>query len=219
MDSQQLFGERLLALLNEKNISQGEFAEAVGCTRQSVNFYILGKRSPDISTAAEMARVLGVSCDYLIGFSDFRADKSASLTVNQAGLSENTAKFFAGLKLLSNGVMLSEDVELARSIGMDYENEWLPGQKEDSKETLALLNGMIEHDRFGVLLQYVKRYRDISRGTDDMAVLKDFMLKLESPVTGAVYGSTEENTEMMKEFCLHVAAKYFEEIVKEVAAL
>lgn len=219
MDSQQSFGVRLSALLNEKNISQGEFAEAVGCTRQSVNFYILGKRSPDISIAAEMARVLGVSCDYLVGFSGFRADRCASMTVSQAGLSEETAKFFAGIKALEDGAMVQADAEFADSIGVDYEKEWLPKQKQSAKQTLALLNGLIENDRFGVLLQYIKRYSDIIRGADDMAILKDFMLKLESPATGTVYGSREENDEMMKEFCLHAAGKYFEEIVKEVAAL
>ena len=71
MNTQQIFAERLSALLEEKNISQGEFAEMMKCSRQSINFYILGKRSPDIVLAAEMAKCLGVSCDYLLGNSDY----------------------------------------------------------------------------------------------------------------------------------------------------
>ena len=51
MEMQQIFGQRLEQLLSEKGISQGEFAEAVNCSRQSINFYILGKRNPDIALA------------------------------------------------------------------------------------------------------------------------------------------------------------------------
>ena len=103
MEMQQIFGKRLEQLLLEKGISQGEFAEAVNCSRQSINFYILGKRNPDITLAGKMAKYLGVSCDYLIGLSDIREDKSANLTANQLGLTDDTMKFFAGLQLLATG--------------------------------------------------------------------------------------------------------------------
>ena len=57
MEMQQIFGQRLERLLSEKRISQGEFAEAVCCSRQSINFYILGKRNPDIALAGKNGRV------------------------------------------------------------------------------------------------------------------------------------------------------------------
>lgn len=139
MDLQQKFGARLLSLLEEKNISQGEFAKKMNCSRQSINFYILGRRSPDIVLAAKMAKYLGVSCDYLIGFSDFRSDKEANLTVQQAGLPE-------------------------------------------------LLNRLISHDQFGVLLQYIKKYRDICHDNDGLSILQDFILAFESPATSLQYG-------------------------------
>lgn len=84
------------------------------------------------------------------------------------------------------------------------------------KATLQLLNDILSHERFGVLLQYIKRYKDISSGNDTLAILQDFMQELESPVTGKIYGGREENMEMMKEFCLHIASKYFDEIVNDV---
>ena len=40
-----------------------------------------------------------------------------------------------------------------------------------------------------------------------MAILQDFMVQLESPLTGQVYGGKEENMELMKEFCLHIVSK------------
>jgi len=206
METQQIFGKRLEQLLLEKGISQAEFAESVKCSRQSINFYILGKRNPDIVLAARMANQLGVSCDYLVGLSNIREDKTAKLTADQLGLSDDTTNFFAGLKLLSNGEFdhAEKDVEFI------YYN------MQQANITLDLLNKMITHDRFGLLLQYIKRYKDISNGEDPMAILQDFMLQLESPLTGKIYGTKEENMDMMKQFCLHVASKYLEEIIKDI---
>lgn len=217
MEMQQIFGQRLEQLLSEKGISQGEFAEAVCCSRQSVNFYILGKRNPDIALAGKMAEYLGVSCDYLVGLSDIREDKSSNLTADQLGLADDTMKFFAGLQLLATGKtnFMKSNYE---SIGFDYEKEIVPHNMVQGKATLKLLNDLISHERFGILLQYIKRYQDIASGNDTMAILQDFMVELESPVTGKTYGSKEENMEMMKEFCLHIASKYFDEIVKDIVA-
>ena len=165
MQMQQIFGRRLEQLLLEKGISQGEFAEAVKCSRQSINFYILGKRNPDIVLAAQMADYLGVSCDYLVGFSDIRRDKSANLTADQLGLTDNTVNFFSGLQLLATGKtnFMKEDYE---KIGFNYENEIVPYNMEQAKTTLMLLNNLLSHERFGILLQYIKRYRDISKDED-----------------------------------------------------
>ncbi len=217
MDTQQLFGKRLEQLLLEKGISQGDFAESVGCSRQSINFYILGKRNPDIILAGKMAEFLGVSCDYLVGLSDIREDKSSNLTADQLGLTDDTMKFFAGLHLLAIGKtdFMKNDYE---AIGFDYEKEIVPYNMAQGKTTLSLLNNLISHERFGILLQYIKRYKDIINGTDTMASLQDFMMQLESPLTGKKYGTQEENAEMLKEFCLHIVSKYFDEIVKDIVS-
>ncbi len=217
MEMQQIFGKRLEQLLLEKGISQGEFAEAVNCSRQSINFYILGKRNPDVALAGKMAKYLGVSCDYLVGLSDIREDKSANLTADQLGLTDDTMKFFVGLQLLATGNTdyMKKDYE---AIGFDYEKEIVPYNMSQGKATLKLLNNLIAHERFGILLQYIKRYKDIASGNDTMAILQDFMVQLESPLTGKIYGGKEENMEMMKEFCLHIVSKYFDEIVKDIVS-
>ena len=217
MEMQQIFGHRLEQLLSEKGISQGEFAEAVNCSRQSINFYILGKRNPDIALAGKMAEYLGVSCDYLVGLSDIREDKSANLTADQLGLTDDTMKFFAGLQFMATGntEYMKKDYE---AIGFDYEKEIVPYNMKQGKATLKLLNDLIAHERFGILLQYIKRYKDIASGNDTMAILQDFMVQLESPLTGKIYGGKEENMEMMKEFCLHIVSKYFDEIVKDIVS-
>ena len=84
------------------------------------------------------------------------------------------------------------------------------------KSTLNLLNKLISHERFGLLLQYIKRYRDILHGEDTMAILQNFMVRLESPITGNTYGGEEENREMMQKFCLHIISKYLDEIVRDI---
>ena len=215
MEMQQIFGHRLEQLLSEKGISQREFAEAVNCSRQSINFYILGKRNPDIALAGKMAEYLGVSCDYLVGLSNIREDKNSNLTADRLGLTDDTMKFFAGLQLLATGNTehMKKDYE---AIGFDYEKEIVPYNMAQGKATLKLLNDLISHERFGILLQYIKRYKDIANGEDTMALLQDFMVQLESPITGKIYGGKEENIEMMKEFCLHIVSKYFDEIVKDI---
>ena len=67
-------------------------------------------------------------------------------------------------------------------------------------------------------MQYIKRYKDIASGNDTMAILQDFMVQLESPIAGKIYGEKEENIAMMKEFCLHIVSKYFDEIVKDIVS-
>ena len=127
----------------------------------------------------------------------------ASFSVGSVGLTEDTMKFFAGLKLMATSAAKT-DREKFDALGFDY-------------ETLDLLNALISHDSFGVLLQYIKKYRDICHGEDEMSVLKDFMLRLESPETRKLYGGEEENIKMMQEFCLHIASKYFDAIVRDIS--
>lgn len=206
MNVQQIFGKRLEALLSEKNISQNDFAEQIGCSRQSVNFYILGKRTPDIVLAAQMAERLGVSCDYLVGRSNIRQDKIAALSIGQIGLTEEAMRVFAGLHFLAK-----------KELDSDIDNGAMNQLAFDASQTLFLLNNLIAHDDFGILLQYIKRYYDISDGKDTMAILQNFMIEMTSPYTGSVSGSSEENMEMMKDFCLHIASKYFEKIVTDIS--
>ena len=206
MDLQQLFGERLLSLLDEKNISQGELAEKVGCSRQSINFYTMGKRCPDIVLAGKMARVLGVSCDYLIGISDYKNGDEAVMSVKDAGLAPDTMKFFVGLKEFSE--------ELEREYMDGYEKQIAASAREGAKQTLRLLNALISHDAFGPLLQVVRRFQRACNGDEEM--LQKLNLELTSPYTGNVYGGVLEKLDMTKEFYLYTAAKYFNAIVEDI---
>lgn len=54
--------------MREKHhLKQGEFADKLGITRQSMSNYESGKHSPDIDVIIKMADCLGCSTDYLLG--------------------------------------------------------------------------------------------------------------------------------------------------------
>ena len=214
-EMQQLFGKRLEELMQEKNITQQDLAKAMGCSRQSINFYVLGKRSPDIVTAGKLADYLGVSCDYLIGLSDYRYQKESHFTVEQVGISEEAMKVFAGLKIASLGK--NETLkEKAKELGLNYEQEILPLVASDGKTTLALLNHLISHDAFGVMLHYIRQYKVIKTECNSEENLKDVIREFVSPVTGKKYGSVKEKHQTVEDFYLYIILQYMSQIVKDI---
>ena len=60
------FGDNLLALLEEKNISQKEFAQTLNIATTTLNGYIKNKRQPDFELVKKIAFILNVSTDYLL---------------------------------------------------------------------------------------------------------------------------------------------------------
>lgn len=60
------FGEHLKSLLEEKGMTQAEFARRTGLTEASVSRYIKGGRTPRILQAYRMALVIGIDMNTLI---------------------------------------------------------------------------------------------------------------------------------------------------------
>lgn len=58
---------RLKKLVAETGVSQQKLADYLGVTLQSVNYYINGKREPNIATLIKLADYFDVSVDYLVG--------------------------------------------------------------------------------------------------------------------------------------------------------
>lgn len=61
------FGARLKSLLENKNISQKEFADKLEITEATLSRYINNLIVPKIEVVYEMANLLDVSVDFLIG--------------------------------------------------------------------------------------------------------------------------------------------------------
>lgn len=65
--TENTFGKRLSALLEECGMSQRELADKIGITEVSMSRYIRSERVPRATEIINMAKVLGVPTAYLIG--------------------------------------------------------------------------------------------------------------------------------------------------------
>lgn len=66
------WGERIKALREEAHINQGDFAKRLGTSRYSVIRWEAEETNPGPDHIIEMARIFGVTTDYLLGVSDVR---------------------------------------------------------------------------------------------------------------------------------------------------
>ena len=58
-------GDRIIALLKEKHISQKDLAMMVGVTESALSRYISNEREPKLEVLANMATALDTTVDYL----------------------------------------------------------------------------------------------------------------------------------------------------------
>ena len=61
-----MLGARIAALRRQRNWSQGELAGFLNISPSTIGMYEQGRREPSLDTAAALARIFGVSLDYLI---------------------------------------------------------------------------------------------------------------------------------------------------------
>lgn len=61
------FNTRLKKILDDRGISQKDFADRIGVTEVSISRYMTGKRVPRATVIVNMANQLGVTTDYLLG--------------------------------------------------------------------------------------------------------------------------------------------------------
>ena len=60
------FGDKLLEILEEKEISQKEFASMLNISPSTLNGYIKNKRQPDFELVRNISFILDVSADHLL---------------------------------------------------------------------------------------------------------------------------------------------------------
>lgn len=61
---------RLIALREERKLSQVEVAKALGMSRSGFSMYELGQREPDMEMVRKLADYFNVTTDYLLGRTD-----------------------------------------------------------------------------------------------------------------------------------------------------
>lgn len=70
------FGERLVFYRSRKNMSQKSLAESLGITPTALNYWEKDKREPSIATVKQLAEILDVSANILIGLEEEEIKKS-----------------------------------------------------------------------------------------------------------------------------------------------
>lgn len=70
------FGEKLSEILEERSISQKEFAFELNIAPSTLNGYIKNKRQPDFETLKRAAFILNVSVDFLLDYNSGGANLS-----------------------------------------------------------------------------------------------------------------------------------------------
>lgn len=65
-----LFNERLKDIRTKKELTQEEFAKLLNISPSSISLYESGSREPSLTTLINIAKILNVSTDYLLGLSD-----------------------------------------------------------------------------------------------------------------------------------------------------
>ena len=69
-EKRTIFGERLKTELERQEMSLRQFAEKAGLTLTTACRYVHSQRTPRATEILKAAKVLGVTCDYMLGLSD-----------------------------------------------------------------------------------------------------------------------------------------------------
>lgn len=67
MYSKATFAKQFKSLIEKRGLTQRIVAERINTTETTISRYVSGDRTPNIETAVELAAVLGVSMDTLVG--------------------------------------------------------------------------------------------------------------------------------------------------------
>ena len=86
------FGEKLVALRNERGLTQAESANLIGITRNTLSMYERGERCPNIDIAVSVANVYNVSLDYLFGIG-YKEKEYNKYSMYEMGFSEEALDF------------------------------------------------------------------------------------------------------------------------------
>jgi transcriptional regulator with XRE-family HTH domain len=112
-----VFKNRFSNLLEEKGLNQKEAAEKIGITRQAVNLYVSGKRTPDINTIYKICDYFHISSDYLLGLSDVQ-----SVNIDIKAISEKTGLSDYSIEILEEYYLEAGTDQLIRTLNFLLEN-------------------------------------------------------------------------------------------------
>ena len=128
-------GNKIAKKRKDAGLTQTEFAEKLSVTRQTVSRWEAGTVMPDIDKIADIAQILGVSCDYLLkddADEEVRGKaRSASRLLKEAQGRKVKLSFFDG----------EADIDLYNTACrvLDFEGSWMKVEAELKKGTIEKL--------------------------------------------------------------------------------
>jgi transcriptional regulator with XRE-family HTH domain len=93
MNESPEFGQRLAAVLAERNMTQLELAARVGVTRTAMSRYVSGDREPRFVTLVRIAEELGVHVDELISSNANSVETALRIVARTALTEEHKSRF------------------------------------------------------------------------------------------------------------------------------
>ena len=89
-----MIGEKIKELRERNKLTQSDLAKLLNITRSSVNAWESGLSAPSTQYIAELARILKVSTDYLLGLNNTAPISVTGLDTIEVGLLVETANKF-----------------------------------------------------------------------------------------------------------------------------
>ena len=93
---ENIIGQRINTALAARDIKQKELAKQIGVKDNVVSYWCSGTRLPNTTQIVQIAKILNVSSDYLLGLSGVATnDTDLKAVCSYTGLSENIIKFLS----------------------------------------------------------------------------------------------------------------------------
>lgn len=99
-----MLGNRLKGLRNKKGMTQKELADMLGVTDGAVGMWERGRREPGGDKLSQLARIFGVSVDYLLGHSD-----NPKADPDNYSMPDSLEEFLSQQGVKFDGVPLTDD--------------------------------------------------------------------------------------------------------------
>lgn len=131
-------GERIAEKRKEQGMTQAELAEQMLVTRQTVSRWEAGSALPDIEKIAQLARLLDVSCDYLL------IDAESQQPSDQAPKTSAVSRLLQGVvgKMVKFNFYDEEvdtDITTNPCCVLGFEGNWMEVDVFRKKETMRKL--------------------------------------------------------------------------------
>jgi len=127
------FGNKVAQKRKDIGMTQVEFADALSVTRQTVSRWEAGTVMPDVDKIGDIARILGVTCDYLLR-DDVEVEQGTMAGSNVSAMLLATQ----GKKVKIDFCEDETDIDLYDKVCtvVGFEGNWMKVSVQTKKETI-----------------------------------------------------------------------------------